>query len=94
MPENETTKCAVCDFDNDPTAKICASTPCGSYLKSDLEALRSIDLALSNALVKFSNEAAEVKASLKTIKRVAIWFLILSILGLLMGISAAMGAFR
>jgi hypothetical protein len=35
-----------------------------------------------------------IDRSLKTIKRIAIWFLILSIISLVVGIMAAAGAFR
>jgi hypothetical protein len=35
-----------------------------------------------------------IDRSLKTVKRIAIWFLVLSILGFLLGLLAATGAFR
>ena len=62
MAETETTKCPHCDVENEATAKKCASPACDSYLKSELECLRSIDVSVT------------------TIKRIAIWWLILSIL--------------
>jgi len=71
----EKTKCPFCGRENWVTDKICGATSCGSYLKSDIECLRSIDV------------------SLRTTKRVAIWFLVLSILSLILGLIAAAGGF-
>ena len=48
--------------------------------------LRSIDEVLSATLVKIRNDTAEANASLTTIRRIAIWFLVLSILGVLIGV--------
>jgi hypothetical protein len=70
-----TTKCPFCGFENDSAAKECASIPCHSYLKSELECFRSIDL------------------SLRTIKRIAIWWLILSIAAIVVGIPAILSRF-
>ena len=72
----QTAKCPYCGFLNDPAAKQCASTSCNSYLKSDLECLRSIEV------------------SVRTIKRITIWWLILSIVGVVLGFLASVGAFR
>lgn len=44
---------------------------------------------MSAVLVKIRNQAEEANSSLKTIKRIAIWFLVLSILGLVLGFIAA-----
>jgi hypothetical protein len=93
-PARSTTKCPNCGFENDLAAKLCASLPdaeykegCGSYLKSELECLRSLDVR-STALMRVLNEA---NAYLKTIKSIAIWFLVLSMLGLLLGFMAGTG---
>jgi hypothetical protein len=95
MAETETLKCPSCGYANDSTARHCTSPGgCRTYLKSELECLRSIDDALSAVLVKIHNETSESNSSLETIKHIAIWFLIMSILGLALGFLAATGEFR
>jgi hypothetical protein len=77
----DTTKCPICGFENKPGARYCASpTTCGAYLKSEVECLRSID-GMSAMLVKIRNDTEEAASSLKAIKRIAILWLVLSILG-------------
>jgi hypothetical protein len=90
MTETETTKCHACDFDNAADAKICASPRCGVDLKSEIECLRSIDPALSEGLAKLRHEQVQANGHLKTIKRVAVWFLVLSMLALLLAILEAL----
>jgi len=75
--KTETTKCPRCNFDNALDAKVCASPhDCRTYLKSDLECLRSNEL------------------SLRTIKRLLKWWMFLTIVGIVLGFLAAIGAFR
>ena len=90
-------KCPSCGRDNVATARACEWPSCRAPLKTDRECLWSIDEAItaaSSSLLKVRNDAAEINASLKTIKRIAIWFLVLSILGLILGFIAAAGGFR
>lgn len=87
-------KCPSCGRGNVTSARVCEWPSCGVPLKADQECLWSIDEAVTSALVKLSSAAAEANASLKTIKNIAVWFLILSILSLLLGLIAAGGGFR
>lgn len=92
MPETETAKCPACGLDNPLTTTACV---CGFYLKSEIECLRAIDEALPALLRAIRDTTTESRDALKTIRRIAIWFFVLSILGLLLGLLVvATGGFR
>jgi hypothetical protein len=56
--------------------------------KSEAECLRAIDDALSATLLTIRNEAQASSAHLRTIKRIAVWFLFVSVVGMLLGLIA------
>jgi hypothetical protein len=49
MAEAKTTKCPLCGFENDPTARKCASPSCGSDLRSEIERVRSIEASIGKS---------------------------------------------
>ena len=73
-----TVKCSSCGMDNEPNATRCA---CGLTLYPD-------------PLKSEAEYLRSIDQSVRTIKRIAIWWLILSIVGILIGFLAATGAFR
>jgi hypothetical protein len=82
----ETIKCPVCGTANDPTARECTYGSCHTYLKSELECLRSIEQSHNTRRADFKSEMdclRSIDSSLKTIKRVAVWWSIVSILAAL-----------
>ena len=75
------------------TARACEWPSCGVRLKSDRECLWSIDEAVNaNWLARQRVDTTEINASLKTIKRIAIWFLVLSILGVIACLPSLFGS--
>jgi uncharacterized membrane protein YvbJ len=78
----ETVKCPTCGATNDPASKECVD--CGAYLKSELECLRSIEQTLKTPDLRCLQS---IDGTLKTIRRIAIWWLILSILAIIYGLS-------
>ena len=70
---DEIVKCPACGSEGESTAQNC--TKCKVYIRSELECIRDIDASLKR-----------VDASLKTITNIAVWWLILSILGVIIGV--------
>ena len=83
--EGAITKCLRCGFENDPDAERCANPSC---------ARTDWNYGISRQSKSETDYLRSINQSLTTIKRIAIWFLVISILGLLLGFMAATGAFR
>lgn len=73
-------KCEVCGAEMERGTKYCV---CGVLL-----------YPLDVEVKPEPNYLQSIDASVRTIKRIAIWWLVLSIVGLLIGFLAAIGAFR
>jgi hypothetical protein len=91
MAEAETIKCQWCGQGNDPASERCVSPGCGRF---DWNKQAEREKTEFHHLSSDTESLRSIDASLKTIKRIAIWFLVISILGLLLGLMAAAGAFR
>ena len=68
---SERLRCPDCGSEVDSATRNCAK--CKVYIRSELELLRIIETTLK--------PIADIDASLKTIKNIAVWWLILSIIG-------------
>jgi uncharacterized membrane protein YvbJ len=73
----ETIKCPACGSEVESAATNC--TKCNIYIRNELETLRDIEASTS----KVAKVLNSVDASLKTIKGIVLWWLILSILAVL-----------
>jgi hypothetical protein len=82
MAESETARCPKCGHENRLAARVC-------------EALGGEGRPSCSYPLKSEIECLRsIDRSLKGIRRIAIWFLVVSILSVLVGFMAAAGAFR
>jgi hypothetical protein len=79
----ETSKCPKCGTDNDARVKYCIS--CSSLMPGFESARRGAAVTQYETLTD-SEYLKSIDRTLKTIKTVALWFLALSIAGLVLGI--------
>jgi predicted amidophosphoribosyltransferase len=75
----ETTKCPKCGAENESAGRICAK--CAAYIPST--AIAEAEARRAKLTLDYLRD---IDASLKTIKHIAVWWLILSILSVLTGI--------
>jgi hypothetical protein len=81
-PAPATIKCRICGVENESSAVRCANPSCGRSDWRPLAGKSEVEVLTS------------IDGSLKTIKGIAIWFLVLSILGLVLGLMVGAGVFR
>jgi hypothetical protein len=107
-PSSTTVKCVHCGFETESTAERCANPSCGRSdwnpppttkcpecgFMNDADAKNCFAGACRAFLKSDAECLRSIDVSLRKIRRIAVWFLILSLLGLLLGLMAATGAFR
>lgn len=77
------TKCPKCGTPNDARTKYCAS--CSELMPGWALGPKGSDTYDSYSTVTDSQRLESIDRSLTTIKRIAIWFLVLSIVGIVVG---------